>query len=112
MELEKIVEQHEDKLKQHDKELARLNDMSVVMQNSINEGLARVDESNKFLREQNREQLKQNNEIFQAVMGINESKENKEYEAKMMTRKNIWRAIFAIGGFVGGFILAYFKIQF
>ena len=112
MELEKIVEQHEDKLKQHDKELARLNDMSVVMQNSINEGLARVDESNKFLREQNREQLKQNNEIFQAVMGINESKENKEYEAKMMTRKNISRAIFAIGRFVGGFILAYFKIQF
>ncbi|KSU10810.1 hypothetical protein LMG8526HA_01981 [Lactococcus lactis] len=119
MELEKIVEQHESQIQQHSKEiqqhskeLARLNDMSVVMQNSINEGLARVDESNKFLREQNREQLKQNNEIFQAVMGINESKENKEYEAKMMTRKNIWRAIFAIGGFVGGFILAYFKIQF
>lgn len=112
MELEYLVEQHEEKLKHHDKEIARLNDMSVVMQNSINEGLTRVDESNKFLREQNREQLKQNNEIFHAVMGINNSKESKEYEAKMITRKNIWRALFAIGSFAGGFILAYFKIQF
>ncbi|CAM3218593.1 hypothetical protein GHI93_11575 [Lactococcus hircilactis] len=112
MEIENLVAEHETKLKQHDKELARLNDMSVVMQNSINAGLARVDESNKFLREQNREQLKQNNEIFQIVVGINENKENKEYESKMMTRKNLWQAIFAVGGFLGGFILAYFKVKF
>ena len=32
MELEQLVEQHEDKLKQHDKELSRLNDMSLEIQ--------------------------------------------------------------------------------
>ena len=44
MELEQLVEQHEDKLKQHDKELSRLNDMSVEMQKQMNDGLTRVDE--------------------------------------------------------------------
>ena len=56
MELEELVEQHEDKLKQHDKELSRLNDMSVEMQKQMSEGLTRVDESNRFLREQNTRQ--------------------------------------------------------
>ena len=112
MELESLVAEHETKLKQHDMELERLNNMSIVMQNSINASLSRVDESNKFLREQNREQLKQNNEIFQIVVGINENKENKEYEAKMMTRKNLWQVIFSVGAFLGGFILAYFKVKF
>ena len=112
MELEQQVQQHEEKLKQHDRELARLNDLSVVMQTSINENLVRVDESNKFLRDQNVEQMKQNNDIIHAVMKINEKTSDKTYEAKMFDRKNIWRALFAIGGFMGGFILAYFKIQF
>ena len=49
MELEAQVKQHEDKLKQHDKEISRLNDLSIEMQKSMNEGLARVDESNRFL---------------------------------------------------------------
>jgi uncharacterized protein HemX len=48
MELEKLIAQHETKLKQHDKELARLNDTTVEMQKQMNEGLARVDESNRF----------------------------------------------------------------
>lgn len=48
MELEQLVEQHEDKLKQHDKELSRLNDMSLEIQKQMNDGLTRVDESNRF----------------------------------------------------------------
>ena len=60
MEIEKQVQAHEERLKQHDKELGRLNDVTLEMQKSMNEGLARVDESNRFLREQNTRQSEQN----------------------------------------------------
>ena len=59
MEIEKQVQAHEERLKQHDKELGRLNDITLEMQKSMNEGLARVDESNRFLREQNTRQSEQ-----------------------------------------------------
>jgi len=45
VEIEKQVQAHEERLKQHDKELGRLNDVTLEMQKSMNEGLARVDVS-------------------------------------------------------------------
>lgn len=98
MELKQLVEQHETKLKQHDKELSRLNDMSVEMQKQMSEGLARVDESNRFLREQNTRQSEQNAQILQAVLKGNESSDERQFQLKMLDKSNIWKLIFGIGG--------------
>lgn len=98
MELEQLVEQHEDKLKQHDKELSRLNDMSVEMQKQMNDGLTRVDESNRFLREQNTRQSEQNAQILQAVIKGNESSDEHQFQLKLLDKTNFWKLIFGIGG--------------
>lgn len=98
MELEKIVEQHEDKLKQHDKELSRLNDMSVEMQKQMNDGLTRVDESNRFLREQNTRQSEQNAQILQAVIKGNESSDERQFQLKLLDKTNFWKLALGIGG--------------
>ena len=98
MELEQLVEQHETKLKQHDKELSRLNDMSVEMQKQMSEGLARVDESNRFLREQNTRQSEQNAQILQAVIKGNESSDERQFQLKLLDKTNFWKLIFGIGG--------------
>ncbi|NEX56496.1 hypothetical protein [Lactococcus lactis] len=98
MELKQLVEQHETKLKQHDKELSRLNDMTVEMQKQMSEGLARVDESNRFLREQNTRQSEQNAQILQAVLKGNESSDERQFQLKMLDKTNFWKLIFGIGG--------------
>ena len=98
MELEQLVEQHETKLKQHDKELDRLNDSFVEMQNQMNVGLTRVDESNRFLREQNTRQSEQNAQILQAVIKGNESSDEHQFQLKMLDKTNLWKLIFGIGG--------------
>lgn len=98
MELEQLVEQHEDKLKQHDKELSRLNDMSVEMQKQMNDGLTRMDESNRFLREQNTRQSEQNAQILQAVIKGNESSDEHQFQLKLLDKTNFWKLIFGIGG--------------
>lgn len=98
MELKQLVEQHETKLKQHDKELSRLNDMSVEIQKQMSEGLARVDESNRFLREQNTRQSEQNAQILQAVLKGNESSDERQFQLKMLDKTNLWKLIFGIGG--------------
>jgi Uncharacterized conserved protein len=112
LELEKQVQQHEDKLKQHDKELSRLNDFTVEMQKTMNEGLTRVDESNRFLREQNTRQSEQNAQILQAVIKRNGESEERQaqldelgkkqdFQLKMLDKSNFWKAIFGIGGSAG-----------
>lgn len=98
MELEQLVEQHEDKLKQHDKELSRLNDMSVEMQKQMNDGLTRVDESNRFLREQNTRQSEQNAQILQAVIKGNKSSDEHQFQLKLLDKTNFWKLTIGIGG--------------
>jgi len=106
LELESQVRQHEDKLKQHDRELARLNDVTLEMQKSMNEGLTRVDESNRFLREQNTRQSEQNAQILQAVLKRNEKSEDHKYELKMLDKSNAWKLILGIGASAGA-VLAF-----
>lgn len=106
------VEKHEERLKQHDKELARLNDVTLEMQKSMNEGLTRVDESNRFLREQNTRQSEQNAQILQAVLKRNDESENRQielkkieqqqkYDLKMIDKTNMWKVILGIGASAG-----------
>lgn len=108
MEIEKQVQAHEERLKQHDKELGRLNDITLEMQKSMNEGLARVDESNRFLREQNTRQSEQNAEILRAVLNRNEKSEERDYELKMVDKTNMWKMILGIGA-VFAFVLELIK---
>lgn len=98
MELKQLVEQHDVKLKQHDKEIAHLNDSFVEMQKQMNDGLTRVDESNRFLREQNTRQSEQNAQILQAVIKGNESSDERQFQLKLLDKTNIWKLIFGIGG--------------
>lgn len=110
MELEKQVQLHDDKLKQHDKELSRLNDFTVQMQKTMNEGLTRVDESNRFLREQNTRQSEQNAEILQAVIKRNDTSDERQFQMKIIDKQNFWKAVFAIGGVAGTIIAASLKL--
>ncbi|MDT2861074.1 hypothetical protein, partial [Lactococcus lactis] len=75
-----------------------LNDMSVEMQKQMSEGLARVDESNRFLREQNTRQSEQNAQILQAVIKGNESSDERQFQLKLLDKTNLWKLIFGIGG--------------
>lgn len=101
MELETQVQKHEEKLRQHDKELSRLNDLTLEMQRSMNEGLTRIDESNRFLREQNTRQSEQNAEILKEVLNRNEQSATFEHELKVLDKTNLWKMIFGIGGSAG-----------
>lgn len=104
-ELEEIVDAHERKLVQHDKELSRLNDASLEMQKTINDGLTRVDESNRFLREQN-------TSILGAILNRNEKSDDRTYEMKLLDKTNLWKMVLGIGasaGAVFAFILEIIK---
>lgn len=99
------LSQHEKKLSQHDKELSRLGDMSIEMQKTLNEGLTRVDESNRFLREQN-------TSILGAVLNRNEKTDDRTHEIKMLDKNNLWKFIFGVGastGAVFAFVLEIIK---
>ncbi|MQW22008.1 MULTISPECIES: plasmid segregation protein ParM domain-containing protein [unclassified Lactococcus] len=98
MEFEEAIQRHEDKLKQHDKELQRLNDFNLTMQNHINETFIRVEESNKFLQTQNIRQAEQNEKILNAVLEQKEKNESRTYDLKKVSQENMWKMIFGIGG--------------
>lgn len=78
----------------------------------MNEGLTRVDESNRFLREQNTRQSEQNAEILQAVIKRNEHSEERQnrldeletkqnFQLKMLDKTNFWKVVFGVGGAAG-----------
>lgn len=89
-----MVDAHDKKLAQHDKELSRLSDLSLEMQKTMNDGLTRVDESNRFLREQN-------TAILGAVLNRNEKSDDRNYEMKMLDKTNMWKMILGIGASAG-----------
>ncbi|AYW50784.1 hypothetical protein C7H83_10050 [Tetragenococcus halophilus] len=111
MELEDRVNEHDKKIKQHDKEIARLSNNLVEMQKDLNNGLARVDESNRFLREQNTRQSEQNNEILQAILNRNDNSEKRSHELKMLNWSNVWKIVSVSAG-AGGVISAIVQVLF
>lgn len=109
MELEDRVNEHDKKIKQHDKEIARLSNNLVEMQKDLNNGLSRVDESNRFLREQNTRQSEQNNEILQAVLNRNDNSEKRKHELKMLNWSSLWKIVTVSAG-AGGAISAIVQV--
>ncbi len=111
MELEDRVNEHDKKIKQHDKEIARLSNNLVEMQKDLNNGLSRVDESNRFLREQNTRQSEQNNEILQAILNRNDNSEKRSHELKMLNWSSLWKIVTVSAG-AGGVISAIVQVLF
>ncbi|GBD74259.1 putative uncharacterized protein [Tetragenococcus halophilus subsp. halophilus] len=111
MELEDRVNEHDKKIKQHDKEIARLSNNLVEMQKDLNNGLSRVDESNKFLREQNTRQSEQSNEILQAILNRNDQSEKRKHELKMLNWSSLWKIVTVSAG-AGGVISAVVQVLF
>lgn len=109
MELEDRVNEHDKKIKQHDKEIARLGNNLVEMQKDLNNGLSRVDESNRFLREQNTRQSEQNNEILQAILNRNDQSEKRKHELKMLNWSSLWKIVTVSAG-AGGVISAIVQV--
>ena len=93
MELEQLVEQHEDKLKRHDKELSRLNDMSLEIQ-----------------KQMNTRQSEQNAQILQAVIKGNESSDEHQFQLKLLDKTNFWKLTIGIGGSTAGIFVALTEI--
>lgn len=91
LELEKVVEKHEERLNIHDREIGRLDKRTIAMQEQINSSLVRVDESNRFLREQNMKQMEQNNEILNAVLNRNSESDRREDELKKLNAEQRWK---------------------
>ncbi|GBD74010.1 putative uncharacterized protein [Tetragenococcus halophilus subsp. halophilus] len=111
MELEDRVNEHDKKIKQHDKEIARLSNNLVEMQKDLNNGLSRVDESNRFLREQNTRQSEQSNEILQAILNRNDNSEKRKHELKMLNWSALWKIVTVSAG-AGGVISAIVQVLF
>lgn len=98
MELKEVVEKHEERLNGHDREIGRLDKRTIAMQEQINSSLMRVDESNRFLREQNMKQMEQNNEILNAVLNRNSDSDKRADELKKLNAEKRWKLILGVAG--------------
>nr|WP_307718639.1 hypothetical protein [Tetragenococcus halophilus] len=83
----------------------------VEMQKDLNNGLSRVDESNRFLREQNTRQSEQSNEILQAILNRNDNSEKRKHELKMLNWSALWKIVTVSAG-AGGVISAIVQVLF
>ena len=107
MDLKETVDMHSKRLEQHDKELDELrqNNAKEIKEvkdeiknwnETLNSGLARVDENNKFLREQN-------NTILMEIIGRNKRSDEQRHERmkiKWQTVLQISLVIFGSGGLI------------
>ena len=105
MQVEETLQRHEERLqeqsddiKRHDKEIGRLGDAQRELQQHMNDTFTRIEESNKFLREQNTRQGEQNEKILNAVLEKNEKSEARAYDLKKVSQENFWKMVFGIGG--------------
>ncbi|MGY3767100.1 hypothetical protein ACWOAH_11285 [Vagococcus vulneris] len=105
MKLEEKVSEHEKKLIEHDAQLTEIrlaNSREIAdirgeikqWNATLNEGLTRVDESNKYLREQN-------GQILNAIIGRNEKSSEREYELSKLKWSNAFKLGLAIFGSSG-----------
>ncbi|UNM90545.1 hypothetical protein [Vagococcus sp. CY52-2] len=107
MDLQETVDMHTKKLEQHDKALIELREQNAKEIESIksdirswsvtlSEGLARVDESSKYLREQN-------SNILNEIIGRNNKSDERNHEMDKIKWQSILKiclAIFGSGGFI------------
>lgn len=89
-----LVLEHEKLLKVHEGRLDRIEGEMLKMHGEFIKGLDRVDQSNKYLREQN-------NDILGAVIKRNETEEHNKHELQLINRSNLWKLIFGVSTATG-----------
>lgn len=107
MDLQQTVNEHTKQLEKHETEIKEIKktsseEIAAVKREisqwnaTLREGLTRVDESNKYLREQNQD-------ILKAIIGRNESSSERQFEMEKMkeqSRTKIALTILGSGGIV------------
>lgn len=97
----KLILAHDKLLQDHEKRLGRIEKEIPQMHKEFLQGLDRVDQSNKYLREQN-------NDILGAIIKRNETEEQHKHQLQLISRKNVWQLIIGISSTTG---LLYIIIQ-
>lgn len=89
-----LVLAHDKLLKNHENRLDRMEHEMLQMHKEFLQGLDRVDQSNKYLREQN-------NDILGAIIKRNETEEQHKHQLQLISRKNMWQLIIGISSTTG-----------
>lgn len=90
----KLIQAHEKLLQDHERRLGRVEHEMLQMHKEFLQGLDRVDQSNKYLREQN-------NDILGAIIKRNEMEEQHKHQLQLISRKNMWQLIIGISSTTG-----------
>lgn len=90
----KLILAHDKLLQDHEKRLRRVEKEILQMHQEFLQGLDRVDQSNKYLREQN-------NNILGAIIKRNETEEKHKHQLQLISRENMWKLIIGISSTTG-----------
>lgn len=90
----KLILAHDKLLQDYEKRLCRIEKEIPQMHQEFLQGLERVDQSNKYLREQN-------NDILGAIIKRNETEEQHKHQLHLISQKNMWQLIIGISSTTG-----------
>ena len=91
----------EPNLYDHEERIVNLEGDVREIQEDLRERYARIDESNKYLRELSQEQIKQNGHILNSVLSGNQEAAKRQDEMKkaaVKTRADLWLKAIGSGG--------------
>ena len=91
----------EPNLYDHEERIVNLEGNVREIQEDLRERYARIDESNKYLRELSQEQIKQNGHILNSVLSGNQEAAKRQDEMKKAaakTRADLWLKAIGSGG--------------
>ena len=93
----------EPNLYDHEERIVNLEGNVREIQEDLRERYARIDESNKYLRELSQEQIKQNGQILNSVLTGNQEAAKRQDELKtatLKTRADLWFKALTSGGVI------------
>ena len=95
------MSKEEPTLQNHEERIVKLEDDVGIIKEDLRERYARLDESNKYLRELSQEQIKQNGHILNSVLTGNQEAAKRQDEMKKAaakTRADLWLKAIGSGG--------------
>ena len=95
------MSKEEPNLYDHEERIVNLEGNVREIQEDLRERYARIDESNKYLRELSQEQIKQNGHILNSVLSGNQEAAKRQDEMKKAaakTRADLWLKAIGSGG--------------
>lgn len=97
------MSKEEPNLYDHEERIVNLEGNVREIQEDLRERYARIDESNKYLRELSQEQIKQNGQILNSVLTGNQEAAKRQDELKtatLKTRADLWFKALTSGGVI------------